>query len=466
MRILHSKGVDFNVLDDNSLSVLHHSCKFGSIDTVNYLVNEIGLNVTQKDHYGRTPVFYAVVSDIDPVKKLKFFLSEGCSLHVVDDVNRDLLHFSCSFGTLQTVEYLVNDVGLDINHKDNEGWTSAMNCSVSKINPISKLKFLSSKGVSLHAVDKNNASLLHVSCQMGTVETVEYLVYEIGLGVNHKVSNGSTPAVYCSMSKINPLRKLKFLSSKGVSLHAVDNKNRSLLQVSCKMGTVENVEYLVNEIGLGVNHKDNDGATPAMYCSISNIDPIRKLKFLFSKGASLHAVDNNNGSLLHVSCENGTVETVEYLVNEIGLDVNHKNNDGFTPAMYCSMSNINPISKLKFLSFKGVSLHTVDNNYKSLLHVSCQRGTIETVEYLVNEIGLGINLTDNDKGLTLTMYCSMSIINPISKLKFLSFKGLSLHAVNKNNGSLLHASCQTGTVETVEYLVNEVGLDVNHKDCG
>ncbi|KAK6186949.1 hypothetical protein SNE40_006205 [Patella caerulea] len=461
MRILHDKGVDFNVLDGNSCSVLHNSCGFGSIDTVRYLVNEIGLNITQKDNNGYTPAFYAVLSDIDPIKKLKFLLSEGCSLHVVDDGNHGLLHVSCNFGPLQTVEYLVNEVGLDVNDKDNNGMTPALFCSISNINSINRLKLLSSKGASLHAVDNNNMSLLSASCQMGTVETVEYLVNEVGLDVNHKDNNGSTPAAHCSISNINPISKLKLLSLKGASLLAVDN--RTLLHVCCKMGTVETVEYLVNEVGLDVNHNDNNGWTPAVHCSISNINPISKLKLLSLKGASLRAVDNNNRSLLHISCTMGTVETVEYLVNEVGLDVNHNDNDGWTPAVCCCMSNINPISKLKFLSFKGLSLHAVDNNNASLLHVSCEMATVETVEYLVNEVGLDVNHNDND-GSTPAVLCSISNINPISKLKLLSSKGASLHAVDNNNRSLLHASCQMGSVETVEYLVSEVGLDVNHSD--
>ncbi|XP_050389828.1 uncharacterized protein LOC126808845 [Patella vulgata] len=463
MRILHNKGVDFNVVDDNSLSVLHLSCRLGSIDTVRYLVNEIGLNITQKDDDGRTPVFYSVVSDIDPVKKLKFFLSEGCSLHVVDDENRGLLHFSCNLGTPQTVEYLINEVGLGVNHKDNNGRTPATYCSMSNRNSISKLKFLSSKGASLHTVDNNNNSLLHVSCHWGTVETVEYLVNEIGLDVNHKDINGLTPAMECSISNINPISKLKFLSSKGASLLTVNNNNMGLLQVSCQGGTIGTVKYLVNEIGLDVNYKDNSGWTTAMDCSISDINPISKLKFLSLKGASLHAVDNNNKSLLHVSCLDGTVETVEYLVNEIGLDVNHENNKGKTPAMFCSMSNINSIKKLKILSAKGVSFRVVDNNNNSLLHFSSACGTTETIEYLVNEIGLGVN-HKSSRGWTPAMECSISKVNPISKLKFLSSKGASLHTVDNNNNSLLHVSCHWGTVETVEYLVNEIGLDVNHKD--
>ncbi|XP_055958851.1 putative ankyrin repeat protein RF_0381 [Patella vulgata] len=52
VNVKDNTGMDFNVVDDNNCSVLHHSCKHGSIDTVRYLVNEIGLNINQKDKKG------------------------------------------------------------------------------------------------------------------------------------------------------------------------------------------------------------------------------------------------------------------------------------------------------------------------------------------------------------------------------------------------------------------------------
>ncbi|XP_055959127.1 serine/threonine-protein phosphatase 6 regulatory ankyrin repeat subunit A-like isoform X1 [Patella vulgata] len=440
MRILNNKGMDFNVVDENNRSILHHSCRRGSIDTVHYLVNEIGLNINQKDKTGWTPVCYSVMSDIDPIKKLEFLLSRGCSLQVLDDDNCSLLHISCGYGELETVEYLVNQIGLDVHHKDNDGNTPVVFCSASSINPVKKLKFLSSKGASLHAVDYNNRSLLHRSGREGTLEAVKYLVDEIELDINYEDNEGLTPVMFCCLSSINPIEKLKFLSSKGVNLRVVVNNNNSLVHASCVWSTIETVEYLINDIGLDVHYKDNNGWTPAMCCSVSKINPISKLKFLSSKGVSLHTVDNDNNSLLHVNCRECTIETVEYLVNDVGLDVHYKDNKGNTPAKCCSVSTINPISKLKFLSSKGVNLRVVGNNNMSLLHFSCLAGTVETVEYLVNDIGLDVHYKTNE-GNTPAAFCSASKINPISKLKFLSSKGVSLHTVDNNNNSLLHVSC-------------------------
>ncbi|XP_055958978.1 uncharacterized protein LOC130010503 [Patella vulgata] len=469
MRILHNKGMDFDVVDGNKCSVLHHSCQHGSIDTVRYLVNERELNINQKAKNGRTPIFCSAVSDIDPVKKLKFLLSKGCSLHVVDGLNRSLLHLSCRFGILQVVEYLINEVGLDVGHRDSEGYTPAAFCSISNITPVSKLKFLFSKGASLLTENNNNLSLLHVSCELGTIETVKYLVNEIGLDVNHKDIKGWTPAKDCCVSKNNSFSKLKFLYSKGADLSSVDNNNMSLLQCSCKEGTVEIVEYLVNEIRLDVRHKDNHGWTTAIFCSTSNMNPIEKLKFLSSKGVSLHATDNTNMSLLHFSSLVGTVETVEYLVKEIGMDVNHKDNNGKTPAFCCSCSNTGPVKKLKFLSSNGVNLHTMN-----LLHAACALGTIETVEYLVNDVGLDVNISYGDE--TPLLNCFDSDIQKMEKISFLILSGATIiicrpyyykdyfqfeDDYSKCN-YLLHHSCYLGILDTVKVLVNDAGYDVNY----
>ncbi|XP_055954300.1 uncharacterized protein LOC126808841 isoform X2 [Patella vulgata] len=463
LKFLSLKGANLGAVDNNNCSLLQISCSQGIIETVKYLVNEIGLCVNHKDINGMTPAMYSAVSNINPLDKLTFLSLKGANLDIVNNNNCSLLHLSCSHGIIETVKYLVNEIKLNVNHKDVNGCTPAMDCTASNINPVDKLKFLSLKGANLDVVNNNNCSLLQISCGQGIIETVKYLVNEIELNVNHKDVNGVTPAMDCTVSNINPVDKLKFLSLKGANLDVVDNNNCSLLQISCSQGIIETVKYLVNEIELNVNHKDINGITPAMCCGISELNPVDKLTFLSLKGANLDVVDNNNCSLLQISCSQGIIETVKYLVNEIKLNVNHKDINGITPAMYCGISNINPVDKLKFLSLKGANLDVVNNNNRSLLHLSCSQGIIETVKYLVNEIELNVNHKDIN-GITPAMYCGISNINPVDKLKFLSLKGANLDVVNNNNRSLLHLSCSQGIIETVKYLVNEIELNVNHKD--
>ncbi|KAK6167937.1 hypothetical protein SNE40_021860 [Patella caerulea] len=460
--ILLKRG-NLGVVDNNNCSLLHLSCNLGTISTVNYLVNEIKLDINLKDKLGFTPAAYCATSPINPIAKLELLSSNGGKLDVVDNNNCSLLRHSCAAGTTETVKYLVNEIRLDPNHKDIYGVTPAMYCASSHINPVDKLKFLSSKGAHLDVVDNNKRGLLHGSCRYGSTEMVKYLVNEISLDVNKKDINGATPALVCASSNINPVDKLKFLSLKGAQLVIVDKYNQGLLHRSCAAGTTEMVKYLVNEISLDVNIKDINGATPALACASSNINPVDKLKFLSLKGAQLDIVDKDYRGLLHHSCSSGTTEMVKYLVNEIRLDIKNEDLDGFKPVAYCASSNINPVDKLKFLSSKGCKLDVVDIHNSSLLHHSCSGGTTETVKYLVNEIKLDVNCKDID-GQTPTISCAVSHINPVDKLKFLSLKGGKLDVVNKNNCSLLHYSCKSGITKTVKFLVNEVKLDVNCKD--
>ncbi|KAK6174045.1 hypothetical protein SNE40_017391 [Patella caerulea] len=463
LKALHSAGVDFNFVDDQKCSLLHVCCNYGTVETVNYLINDIGLDVNNTNIYGQTAATYCCISKINPVEKLKIILLKRGNLDIVDNNNFSLLHISCKCGSISTVNYFINEIGFDVNLKNKFGLTPAAYCTISAINPVGKLKFLSSKGGKLDVVDNNNRSLLYLSCGDGTIETVKYLVNEIGLDVNREDINGSTPALACALSKINPVDKLKFLSLKGGNLEAVNNNNCSLLHVSCEYSTTETVKYLVDEIGLDVNDKNIDDCTPAMYCAISKTNPIEKLKFLSLKGGKLDVVDNDNRDLLHYSCGHGITETVKYLINDHGLDVNHKDKNGCAPAIYCAASKINPVDKLKVLSLKGGNLDAVDSKNCNLLHYSCAEGVTETVKYLVNEIGLGVN-DKNIDDWTPAMYCAASKINPVEKLKFLSLKGGKLDVVDNDNRGLLHYSCGNGITETLKYLINDHGLDVNHKD--
>ncbi|KAK6189738.1 hypothetical protein SNE40_001737 [Patella caerulea] len=463
LMLLSSNGGDLYKVDNSNCSLLHHACEYGTTETVKYLVNNVKLDVNHQDNDGRTPAVYCCLSEINPVDKLMLLSSNGGDLYTVDNSNRSLLHHACWFGTTETVKYLVNDVKFDVNHQDIDGRTPAVFCCKSKINPVDKLMLLSSNGGDLYTVDNSNRSLLHHACWFGTTETVKYLVNDVKFDVNHQDIDGRTPAVFCCKSKINPVDKLMLLSSNGGDLYTVDNSNRSLLHHACWFGTTETVKYLVNDVKFDVNHQDIDGRTPAVYCSRSEINPVDKLMLLSSNGGDLYKVDNSNCSLLHHACEYGTTETVKYLVNNVKLEVNHQDNDGRTPAVYCSQSEITPVDKLMLLSSNGGDLYTVDNSNCSLLHHACEYGTTETVKYLVNNVKLEVNHQDND-GRTPAVYCSQSEITPVDKLMLLSSNGGDLYTVHNSNCSLLHHACEYGTTETVKYLVNNVKLEVNYQD--
>ncbi|XP_055959129.1 uncharacterized protein LOC130014242 isoform X3 [Patella vulgata] len=397
-----------------------------------------------------------------------------------------LLHFSCLNGIIETVEYLVNIIGLDVHHKDNEGWTSAMYCSRSKISPVSKLKLLSSKGVNLHTVDNDKGGLLHASCQDGTIETVKYLVNDIGLDVHCRDTNGRTPAKHCSMSDINPVSKLRFLSSQGVSLHTVDDNNRSLLHVSCRFGNIETVEYLVNDIELGMHHRGNNGWTPVMSCCISTKSPVSKLKFLSTKGASLH-INNDNTGLLYFTCRYGITETLKFLVNEIGLYINQRSEGIYTLLLLCFKSNVQQMEKINFLISKGAKIiicrpyqddMTDEGDYGKCcypLHHSCYLGTLDTVKWLVNDAGYDVNYTDDDNMIAL-LWSFKTKIQQQEKIKFLISKGAKIIICRPYQDGMtdegdygkccypLHHSCYLGTLDTVKWLVNDAGYDVNYTD--
>ncbi|KAK6189720.1 hypothetical protein SNE40_001720 [Patella caerulea] len=462
-KYLLMKGANFNVVDDKNRSVLHHACRNGAIETVKYLVNDVKVNVNLQDNNGWTPAVFCCESKINPVDKLMLLSSNGGDLYTVDNSNRSLLHHACWSGTTETVKYLVNDVKVNVNHRNNDGRAPALYCCLSEINPVDKLMILSSNGGDLYTVDNSNRSLLHHACWSGTTETVKYLVNIVKLDVNHRNNDGRAPALYCCLSEINPVDKLMILSSNGGDLYTVDNSNRSLLHHACWSGTTETVKYLVNDVKVNVNHRNNDGRAPALYCCLSEINPVDKLMILSSNGGDLYTVDNSNRSLLHHACWSGTTETVKYLVNDVKVNVNHRNNDGRAPALYCCLSEINPVDKLMILSSNGGDLYTVDNSNRSLLHHACWSGTTETVKYLVNIVKLDVNHRNND-GRAPALYCCLSEINPVDKLMILSSNGGDLYTVDNSNRSLLHHACWSGTTETVKYLVNDVKVNVNHRN--
>ncbi|XP_055958162.1 ankyrin repeat domain-containing protein 1-like [Patella vulgata] len=128
------------------------------------------------------------------------------------------------------------------------------------------------------------------------------------------------------------------------------------LHTSCMYGTLQNVKELIDS-GKDVNGRDRRNMTPLMYCARSVIHPVPKIKLLMSYNESeINHKDGNSDSILHHACREGTLDTVQYLVQNIGMDVNIINLKGRTPLFDCCQSKIDAIAKIELLVAEGANI--------------------------------------------------------------------------------------------------------------
>ncbi|XP_055954984.1 myb-like protein X [Patella vulgata] len=173
----YNKTTDNNKMDWESI---RQTCRYGTLDDVNTLIHQnINLNIPVGDDNNRTPVFYCVSSDIQPLDKIQLLYSAGAMLHVKSRYGYSLLHWACWRGTIDCVKYLLEQ-GLDTNDRNDANMTPVFYCVLSDKQPLDKIQLLYSAGAMLDVKSDLGSSLLEYARRWGRKECVSYL-RELGL---------------------------------------------------------------------------------------------------------------------------------------------------------------------------------------------------------------------------------------------------------------------------------------------
>lgn len=105
----------------------------------------------------------------------------------------------------------------------------------------------------------------------------------------------------------------------------------------------EVVEFLVRK-GCLVNHVDMYGQTAVFYAAREGHVDICKL--LVKLGADCDVVDVNGQTVLYYAIKSLDAETVQYLIDDRGVDINIEDNKSVTPLVLAKRQGVKPIVNL------------------------------------------------------------------------------------------------------------------------
>ncbi|KAK6192507.1 hypothetical protein SNE40_003960 [Patella caerulea] len=196
---------------------------------------------------------------------------------------------------------------------------------------------------------------------------------------------------------------------------------------ACLDGTLYDIKRIVNKYD--VNKGDFLDQTPLFYCCKSDVSPIKKIQYMIKKKANIHMTDNSNDTILHVACRSGTLSTVQYLVDSLGMNVNTEGYLKCTPLFNCCESNVSAIDKIRYLVSQQADIKAMDIYNTTILHWACRYSTVSVIRYLVDELGMDV------------------------------------HVKTSRNDTILHSACLYGaTLSTIQYIVDTLSIDVHAKN--
>ncbi len=415
-RLLLEKGADPNKADEDGETPLIYAVKWKKPEIVSLLL-EKGADPNKAGKNGETPLIHAVderepemvslllEKDADPNKAGKN--GETPLIHAVDERGPKMVS-------------LLLEKGADVNKADEKGNTPLIH-AVDK-EGAKMVSLLLEKGADVNKADEiENTPLIYLTkLRWGCKdELVDNLMWGMP-DVNLKDKNGNTALYYAiSDNKSEYLyyaisnNKSEYLFDAILSLKAnvndvFEKSKSSLLMIASRM----DAKYFINGLikaGANVNATDANGNNALFYFP-KDIDP-ETLGLFKEKGVNFEHANDKGDNLLIKACQNKLPHLFHFLMDEIKVDIFHKNKGGDSPLMAAYAS-----SKFEFVTsllLKGADPREVDPTTQ----------TMKTLSQLVNLTSLIYNIFEGKKVFKFKEEISDDLTETV--IKIIDYKILS-----------------------------------------
>jgi len=374
--LLTKEGNDVNKITHDKRTYVFWAGYKDNIEIVTYLI-ENGADLTLKDSHQFSPLTFTANAGVTNTKMYDLFIKNG--LNIATDTNAHganaLLLILPSLKNLDLVDYFTSK-GLSLNSTDNDG-NGAFNYVAKKGNK-EMLALLIEKGLPYKKLNKNgeNALLLATRGGRGGYNSLAFFKYLNGLGLDANVVNkegqnalhflasgnkdlatynyflnknndinladkdGNTPLI--NAAGRNSLEIVTFLTKKTKDINHTNKEGSSALSIAVENNSSEIVNYLISQKA-DINVTDKDGNTIAYYLINSynerrNADFGPKKDILVKNGLKLNKAQAGNNTLFHIALDKENIKLLKE-VNSYGIDVNTKNDEGYTVLHLAAMKS-------------------------------------------------------------------------------------------------------------------------------
>ena len=357
-------------------------------------------------------------------------------------------------------------------------------------------------GCDVNRQDEAGNTPLHMACQNGRTDIIQYLVEKRKCDFNVANNKGELPLHLACKHKYG--KEIVRLVSVGCDVNRQDEAGNTPLHMACQNGSTDIAQYLIQERKCDSNVANNKGELPfhlALACRHS-LDRVKidhdvnrqdealhllhfrygmapgicekcdannrgelplhlagKHRFcerLVSVGCDVNRQDEAGNTPLHIPCQYCTIDSVAYLVEKRMCDVNVANNKGELPLHLACQHNDREVVQLVSV---GCDVNRQDEAGNTPLHLICQKGSTDIIRYLVEARECDFNVA-NDKGeLPLHLACKHKYGKEIVQLVSV---GCDVDREDKAGNTPLHIACRNSDTGMVKFLVEERKCVVDH----
>ncbi|WP_300367272.1 ankyrin repeat domain-containing protein [Brachyspira sp.] len=357
---------------NGNVNGLHHAASLNNLETINFLVKNVNMNINDIDSNGCTALYYAAY-----YKK-----REAYNLLIKLGANKEI---GDNYGVKPEYVLTGGSSSVDLDNNENyDSLTNTYNENMFIVETIQTSDTNALRNIMMYSNFNMNSVII-------AYETP--LTYAIHLNKDDMVNEllkyrmNNTNIINIETAFI-PENELYFNeSSNGIEFKGyVYLHNAGPLQYSIFKGNINIINTLL-KLCADINRKDSLGNNALMYAaSYGNAEIIDTL--LNYSSNSYRAVDIYGDTPLHNAAALGNTNTLTALMNRTPININAQNIDGDTP-LHLAVKNHNS-NTYRFLLLKGAD-YTIKNYDGKTASDLLYGDGVESIESVINTNGFNTN---------------------------------------------------------------------------
>ncbi|XP_048242525.1 uncharacterized protein LOC124119609 [Haliotis rufescens] len=451
---LLQEGADVSATDKDRYNCLHLSCKSGSKDIVNVIIEKFQHLINGLDGKGNTPVM--VCAESQQVEILKFLVSQKADLTFGYYFNVNAFHIACIKGHVSVVEYLLTCEHITIDMRDRlRDQTAVMMAAKGGHCDVYNLLVLEGADLSLTAL--HNRDCLMLACHGGNVSIVEHLLSLKTFDINRREGSQKQTAVMMAAEK-GHYEVYNLLVLEGADLSLIDRYNMGCLMLACEGGNVSIVKHLLSLKTFDINRRGGVFKETAVMMAAEK-GHYEVYNLLVLEGADLSLIDGYNRGCLMLACNGGNVYIVKHLLSLKTFDINRRGWGKQTAVMMAAERRHSDVFDL--LVLEGADLSLTDEDNRDCLMLACNGGNESIVKHLLSLKTFDINRRGVWSKQTAVMMAAERGHCDVYNL--LVLEGADLSLTDEDNMDCLMLACKRGNVSMVKHLLSLETFDINRQ---
>ncbi|MET0636761.1 MAG: ankyrin repeat domain-containing protein [Chitinophagaceae bacterium] len=372
-------------------------------ETVKYLLDQKGNDVSKLTHDGRTYIFWAASKG--NTELMEYFLAKGARVNMEDNHGYTVLNFAANGGQQDTKVYdLCITNGADIKKDLTHDGANALLLAVTADSTGKLVEYFTSKGLSLKSVDAQGNTAFNYAARAGNIPLMKSLLAK---GVK-PTDNAMILASQGTRRGANKPEVFQYLESVGIKPDVIaKNGQNALHAIVRRPGQEQLISYFLSK-GVKIDQADEEGNTVFISAAASNRD-LATLALLKAEVKDINKTNKAGMTALTLAVKGNSPEVVKYLIDN-GANVNVVDAKGDNLTAYL-VDSYNPRQakefqpKLKILIAAGLDPSRQQENGNTLWHLAIVKndlGLLQQVSSLAGDVNVR-----NKEGLTVLHKAAM-----------------------------------------------------------